>query len=221
MGEYTFGFDLSKWVKKILHLLALILMLIGIYLLITTPESKRLFACHTRDVSQYWTAYTGPWLHGSIEHLTSNSISILGLGMLFLVYFSVSSFWKFFLIQYIVSSNILFFLGDEGEHHIGASTWLYSLAAYLLTISLLSRNRRIKSMALIIALWYGTMWWGLLPVLPNVSNEGHIAGLITGILLAIWKIPKWKEELSREKAWMEPVQQKIEKTPNPYDSVGD
>lgn len=221
MGEYTSGFDLKIWAKKIPHLLLLVLTLIGIYILFTTPESKRLLACHTRNINKYWTAYTGPLFHGSIDHLTSNSISLLGLGMLFLVYFSSRTFWHFWFIQFIISTNILFFLGDEGEHHIGASTWVYSFAAYLLSISLISRNRRIKSMALIVALWYGTMWWGLLPLMPNVSHEGHIAGLITGVLIGIWRMPNWKQELSKERAWMEPIQQKVEKTPNPYDSLGD
>ena len=76
-------------------------------------------------------------------------------------------------------------------------------------------------MALIVALWYGTMWLGLLPLMPNVSHEGHIAGLITGVLIGIWRMPNWKQELSKERAWMEPIQQKVEKTPNPYDSLGD
>ncbi len=221
MDKYTSGFDLKPWVRKVIKLLLLVSVLFVIYFCFTTTESKSIFACHTRNIQEYWTAYTGPWFHGSVDHLTSNIISLTGLGMLFLVYFSMNSFWKFWVIQFLISSNILFFLGDSGEHHLGASTWVYSFAGYLLSISLISKNRRIKSMALIIALWYGTMWWGLLPLIPNVSHEGHISGLITGVLIAIWKMPEWQQELAQEPAWLEPNEQRNDKTPNPYDSLTD
>jgi membrane associated rhomboid family serine protease len=66
-------------------------------------------------------------------------------------------------------------------------------------------------------LFYGGMWWGLLPLIPHVSYEGHISGTIAGIVSALIdrkfyinllpkrKIPQWFQLENEEK--------------NPYDSI--
>jgi membrane associated rhomboid family serine protease len=43
----------------------------------------------------------------------------------------------------------------------------------------------------LVLLMFGGFFWGLLPVDPKVSWQGHLSGLITGVSLAFWKGIKW------------------------------
>jgi hypothetical protein len=52
----------------------------------------------------------------------------------------------------------------------------------------------------LVLLVYGGFFWGILPVDPKVSWQGHLSGLITGVLLALTIGLKW---LPRENMWRE------------------
>ena len=175
------------------------------------------FACHTRNWDFWLTAFTGPFLHGDWMHLMGNLISFIGLSGLFVLLFP-RDWWRFFILQWLISSVLLFLLGDFGEQHIGASTWMYAYAAFLSLHVLRSKEKRMKALFLVIVLWYGSMWWGLLPIMPGVSHEGHIAGLITGLVIGIIAMPFWDSRVLPEwhykaKDW------ESDKDPiNPYDS---
>ena len=139
---------------------------------------------HAREWTYTYTALTGSWIHGNWEHLMGNVFSLAGLCLLFLLF--IKKGWlRFFLIQWVISGVILFFLAPRGSVHIGASTWSYSFAGFLSTLAFLHPNRKILSLFFIICLWYGSMWWGIFPIDPRISFQGHISGLTTGVLSAL------------------------------------
>ena len=89
--------------------------------------------------------------------------------------------------------------------------------AFIITIILLQPNKKLYAILFIAVVFYGSSWWGLLPLLPQVSHEGHISGTIAGILIAIigkkyWvgflpkaEVPEWyKKEWNHD---------------NPYDKI--
>jgi len=176
-----------------------------------------MLSCHTRNWDMWYTAFSGPFLHGDWLHLTGNLFSFIGLSGLFVLLFP-RDWWRFFILQWAVSSILLFVLGDLGEQHIGASTWLYAFASFLSLHVLRSKEKRMKALFLVIVLWYGSMWWGLLPIVPGVSHEGHIAGLITGVLIGVLGMPYWDSRVLPE--WhYKPKEWELESEPlNPYDS---
>jgi membrane associated rhomboid family serine protease len=136
-----------------------------------------------RLMSSAWTLLTGSWFHANAEHLFGNLISINVL--LFGVYFT----WprqalRLLLWSWILSSLILFLIGEPGSRHIGASTWVYSLGFYLMFQGLFYSHALYRRMAFAAVLWYGNMWQGMVPLLvpDNVSWEGHLSGAISGLL---------------------------------------
>lgn len=201
--------------SSIFYLIAVVFFLIVVFQN-QNPYNTSDFALHPRNYSQWYTAFTGCWLHENLDHISGNLISLISLSVLFLMLFP-SKWLQFFLMQYIFSSVILFYLGKPNQLIIGASTWVYAFMAFIITIIFLQPNKKLYAIMFITVMFYGSSWWGLLPLLPQVSHEGHISGTIAGILIALInrkeyvrllpknKIPLWYyEELKQE---------------NPYDKI--
>lgn len=78
-------------------------------------------------------------------------------------------------------------------------------------------NRKLWAVFLVTVLFYGSTWWGLLPIMPQVSHEGHLSGFITGLLLAFLLKNKYLKQLPQRKLprwYFEEGNQG-----NPYDSI--
>lgn len=138
-----------------------------------------------RMIEQWFGIFTYPFLHGSWEHLVSNSLpGVILLTGLFI--FHAKNSFKFLTILYLVSGVVLWFIGRENTNHIGASGVVYALAFFLLTAGFIARERSSIALSFFIILWYGGMLWGIFPfsVEQGTSWEGHLAGAITGFLLA-------------------------------------
>ncbi len=130
---------------------------------------------------------TMPFLHQGFNHLMSNSIPLLVLGS-GLFYFYRESAWKFILWMMVMSGLILWFIGKADSNHIGASGLVYSLVSFHLTSGVIRRNRHLMAFALLVVFLYGGFIWSLFPdFFPdrNISWEGHLAGLIAGIVTAL------------------------------------
>ncbi len=201
--------------RSIFYLIVVTLILILVYQN-QNPFSTEKFALHPRNFSKFYTSFTGCWFHENLDHISGNIISFVSLSILFLLLFP-KSWMRFFFLQYILSSVILFFLGKPNQFVIGASTWVYSFMSFIIAIILLQSNKKLYAILFITVMFYGSSWWGLLPLLPQVSHEGHISGTIAGALIAIigrkyWVaflpksvVPEWyKKEWNHE---------------NPYDKI--
>jgi hypothetical protein len=62
----------------------------------------------------------------------------------------------------------------------------------------------LQALSLFIIFLYGSMIWGIFPTQPRVSWQGHLSGLIVGIILAIVyrkqgpQRPKYQYEIEKE-----------------------
>lgn len=202
--------------KKSISYLAVVCLLLVVVFYNQTNAVLNAFAVHPRNFQFAYTAFTGPWLHGNLEHLLGNLISLISLSAIFMLLFP--AIWlRFFFSQYLISSVLFFFIATPNTQHIGASVWVYAFASFILTIILLQPNKKLFAIFFVTVLFYGGMWWGLLPLIPHVSYEGHISGTIAGIVVALLdrkfyvnllpkrKIPQWFHLENEEK--------------NPYDSI--
>lgn len=149
--------------------------------------------------SHHWSAYgmeprslTGlrgilfsPFLHGGWEHLIANSIPILVLGTA-LFYFFKGLAWEILVWQLLMNGLLLWTMGRANTFHIGASGLVYSLAFFLLLSGFVRRNRSLTVISFIVIILYGSLVWGLFPMDPGVSWEGHFSGFLSGIVLALF-----------------------------------
>lgn len=73
--------------------------------------------------------------------------------------------------------------------HIGASSLIYGLSSFLFVSGLIRKDTRLAALALIVAFLYGSIVWGVFPDFfpkKNISWEGHLGGLVAGIILAFY-----------------------------------
>ena len=123
-----------------------------------------------------------PFLHGGLGHLVMNTTPLLFLG--FLV--SLRGPRVFFITTLIVT--ILGGLGvwafGRPAFHIGASGLVFGYFGCLVAFAWYERSLVSFAIASIVLFYYGGMILGVIPVNTFVSWEGHLFGLLAGILAA-------------------------------------
>ena len=128
--------------------------------------------------------FISPFIHKDFTHLFNNSYPILILGeFLFSVYRKIAS--QIFIWLFFISGFWLWIIGRP-SFHIGASGIIYALASFLFISGVIRKNPRLAAVSLVIIFLYGSMIWGILPTKEPISWEGHLAGFVAGILIAIF-----------------------------------
>lgn len=125
---------------------------------------------------------SAPLLHGSIQHILSNSLPLL-ISLTATLYLYPTSSLRVIPLIWLGSGGLAWFIGRPSLH-IGASGLIYGLLAYVFVGGILRRDMRSVAVALMVGIMHGSMIWGVLPVRPNMSWEMHLAGALTGVLLA-------------------------------------
>ncbi|MBP7173355.1 MAG: rhomboid family intramembrane serine protease [Cloacibacterium sp.] len=171
-----------------------------------------------------------PLLHGNLEHIISNSLPISVL--LFLLYQFYSNIanqvffwgWLFSGLAVWLLPPMNFF-GEESVYTciIGASGLVYMLAFFLFFSGVFRWNMKLLTIALLVALYYGSMIWGIFPEEfftelnepSRISWQSHLSGAVVGTFLAffhrnkgetrkkfIWEYPNYYSEKD-DKLWQE------------------
>ena len=144
-----------------------------------------------------------PFIHKDFSHLINNSYPIIILGgMLFFFYKKIAK--QVFLWLFFIAGFWLWVIGRPSVH-IGASGIIYALAAFLFISGIIRKNPRLSAVSMLIIFLYGSMIWGVLPTIEHVSWEGHLAGFMAGIIVAIFyrnegpKRKKYQWEIDEER----------------------
>lgn len=124
----------------------------------------------------------GPLIHGSVVHLASNTFPLLFLGTA-LYYFYGNLATRVFVISYL-GTGILVWLFARTTFHIGASGLIYGVAFFLFLSGLFRRELKSLLIAMVVVVVYGGLIWGILPSMPGISWESHVAGVLVGGVLA-------------------------------------
>ncbi len=128
--------------------------------------------------------FFSPLIHGDFSHLISNTLPIFILtAMLFYFYNRIGL--RVLVLIWLIGNIWLWVIGRE-SYHIGASGVIYGMAAFLFVSGIIRRHHRLMAISLLIAFLYGGMIWGILPIREGVSWEGHLTGMLAGIVLAFF-----------------------------------
>ena len=125
-----------------------------------------------------------PFIHSNLSHLYQNSIPLFVLS-LSLFYFYKPIAWKIIILGIIVSGTLTWCIARPA-YHIGASGLVYILFSFVFFKGIIAKHYRLIAVSLSVIFIYGSMVWYAFPIDETISWEGHLSGLITGLLFAIW-----------------------------------
>jgi len=123
-----------------------------------------------------------PLIHGSFNHLLSNSIPLLVLGSITYYFYRPLAFTVFFWV-YLMSGLWVWAAGREA-YHIGASGLVYGFVTFLFFSGIFRRSKQLLVLSLLVTFLYGSLIWGIFPIYPEISWESHLLGSLAGIITA-------------------------------------
>ncbi len=175
----------SIFLFKLIMFPLLMILLIWIVFLFEINYGYNLnhYGIYPRRFSGLQGVLFSPFIHGDFKHLTNNTISFFVL-TLTLRYFYPKNYMSIFLLG-LLTTGLLTWLIGRSSYHIGISGQIYMLASFIFTKSFFSKNYRLIALSLAIIFLYGGMVWHILPIDKAISWEGHLSGLIVGVLLSV------------------------------------
>ncbi len=123
-----------------------------------------------------------PILHGSGSHLLSNTLPLLLLGGLVALR-GTKTIVGVSLFVILLGGAFVWLVGRPAIH-IGASGLVFGYFGYLVALGWYERRVLSILVAVAVLLLYGGIIFGVLPQGGFVSWEGHLFGLIAGVMAA-------------------------------------
>ena len=140
---------------------------------------------YPRSTQSLYGIITYVFVHANVGHLFGNMVSFFILSVC-LFYFYRDVAYKIFVLLWLLSGILLWFVGRDGCH-IGASGLIYGLAFFLFWSGIFKKYTRLIAISLLVAFLYGNLVWGMLPLKIDdpTSWEGHLSGAVAGFFFAI------------------------------------
>lgn len=132
---------------------------------------------------------TAPLIHADFKHLLSNSIPLLSMLAIMVLFYPTVALRSFMMIYILTGISVWLFGRDV--FHIGASGVVYGLVAFVFWSGVFRRSLKSIILALIIVILYTPMFAGILPNQDGVSWESHLLGAIMGVFTSFY----YKKEL--------------------------
>ena len=140
------------------------------------------FGVVPRDTSSLLGIPLHIFVHDGFIHLLSNSGPLLVLGGLVGMRGAGTLLAVSIFITVFAGAGV-WLAGRDGVH-IGASSLVFGYFGYLVARGFFERSFVSILVAVAVAVFYGGLIFGLLPLGGFVSWEGHLFGLIGGVILA-------------------------------------
>ena len=129
-----------------------------------------------------WGILFAPLIHGSWNHLASNSFALLILGTVLLYGYPRTA--KPVLALVYIGSGIGVWLFARHSFHFGASGLTHGIMFFIFTTGILRRDKLSIALSMIVFFLYGGMVWSIFPQEPNISYESHFFGAVSGVAAA-------------------------------------
>ena len=164
-------------------ILAIIVLWIIKGLQVTFSWDLGVYGVFPRSVDGLVGIITAPLIHGSFEHLFSNTLALFILTTALFYEYPKAAKWTFIIIY--IGSGLGVWLFARETYHYGASGLTHGMLFFLFLIGILRRDKPAMAIAMIVFFLYGSMVWGVLPTEESISFESHLFGALMGIICAI------------------------------------
>ncbi|HWF24394.1 MAG TPA: rhomboid family intramembrane serine protease [Solirubrobacteraceae bacterium] len=169
-----------------LQFLGLMVALMWAIQIINGLDSQRLDgsgAIHPHNVGRLWAVFTAPFLHVGWQHLESNTIPLLFMGVIIALE-GARRLAAVTIIVIVVAGIGTWIIAPGNEAIVGASGVVFGYATYLFTRGLFNRS----VLQVFVGGVVGVVWGGALltSVVPHygISWQDHVSGAIGGIVAA-------------------------------------
>ena len=127
--------------------------------------------------------FIAPLLHASLNHLIANTVPFLLFGWLVMLR-DRKHFLPVTLFAMLGSGLMAWSFGAPGSVHVGASGVIFGYLGFLLLSGWYARSFTSVIISVAVAVVWGGTVMQVLPGTPGISWQGHLGGLIGGILAA-------------------------------------
>ncbi|HSV67983.1 MAG TPA: rhomboid family intramembrane serine protease [Mycobacteriales bacterium] len=136
-----------------------------------------------RDFGRLPEIATAPFLHGSVAHLAANAMPLFGLGLVAALA-GVRRFIGVTALVVVVSGLGVWLFSPSNTVTVGASGVVFGYFGYLVMRGAIDRRPVDIVVALGVAISYGYLLSGVLPGAEGISWQGHLSGVVGGVLAA-------------------------------------
>ncbi|MCX6373432.1 MAG: rhomboid family intramembrane serine protease [Actinobacteria bacterium] len=130
---------------------------------------------------EYWRLFTAMWLHGGLLHVAFNMYALYIGGAYLEMIAGKGKYLAIYLIAGVAGNVAVYLLAAPISVTIGASTAIFGIFGALFTYSLHNRDsavgRALQSMGTVILINLVITF-----VVPGISWQGHVGGLVGGVL---------------------------------------
>lgn len=137
-----------------------------------------------RKISGAIGIITGPLIHGDINHLFSNTIPLLILGIGVIYFYNKIAFEVIALIY--LMTGVWVWIAAREAYHIGASGIVYGLVSFLFFSGVFRKDPKSIAVSLVVTFLLGGMIYGIFPTNENISWESHLLGSFAGVFCAFY-----------------------------------
>ncbi|MGD9484728.1 rhomboid family intramembrane serine protease [Streptomyces sp. TRM70308] len=143
------------------------------------------YGIEPRQLDELLDIFPAAFLHFGWDHVAANTVPLVIFGFLAAVR-GLARFIGVVLVIIVVSGLGVWLTAPGGTNTAGASGVVFGLFGYLLVRGFVERDALDITVGVTVLLLYGSILWGVLPTSSGVSWQGHLFGLVGGVLAAFW-----------------------------------
>jgi membrane associated rhomboid family serine protease len=153
------------------------------------PTNFKPFGLYPRTIEGLKGIICSPFIHEDFKHLTGNTLPFFLLSTAIFYFYRKQSHRIILYLWFLTETAV--WLGARSAIHIGASGLVYAFASFLFFSGILSKERRLIAISLLVIFLYGGMIWGIFPESPFISWESHLFGTVSGFIISFYigKLP--------------------------------
>ncbi|MEK2471789.1 MULTISPECIES: rhomboid family intramembrane serine protease [Streptomyces] len=149
-----------------------------------TGNALDAFGIQPRDPAELVDVIPAAFIHFGFGHLAANTLPLLVLGFVAALRSGIRRFLGAALLIIVVSGLGVWLTAAPHSNTAGASGVVFGLFGYLLVRGFIERKLLDVGIGVTVGLIYGSILWGALPTTSGISWQGHLFGLVGGVLAA-------------------------------------